>query len=225
MSHAFIAHGADQSDNLLKLHEALRAAGIPARYSSPDRQAAVDAVSIDEASLMIVLISYDSMRSNDVRSQIVRAKRNGTTIIPVLADRARLTGYIKTELGKSIAHKIEDIGAVIDAAQKAYRQVSPVVAVMNLKGGIGKTTIASQISASYQAHTGARVLLIDFDPQYNLTQLFFPGIQADEAIAADQSVISLFEKSRVHQADLTSPADRWATLSTEPGARKLPEIN
>ncbi len=216
MSHAFIAHGADQFDNLLKLHEALRAAGIHAKYSSPDRQAALDAVSIDEASLMIVLVSYDSMRSNDVRSQIVRAKRNGTTIIPVLADRARLTGYIKTELGKSIVHKIEDVEALVDAAQKTYRQVSPVVAVMNLKGGIGKTTIASQLAASYQSHTGARVLLIDFDPQYNLTQLFFPGLQADEAIAADQSVISLFEKSRLHQAGLTSPADRWATLSTEP---------
>ncbi len=215
MSHAFIAHGADQFDSLLKLHEALRAAGIPAKYSSSERRADIDAANIDAASLMIVLVSYDSMRSTDVRSQIIRAKKNGMTIIPVRADRTRLTGFIK-EFAKDMVHTIEEIEPLMTTAQRAYRQVSPVVSVMNLKGGIGKTTIASQLAAALQAHTRNRVLLIDFDPQYNLTQLFFPGQQADEAIANDRSVISLFEKSRVHQADLTSPADQWATLSTVP---------
>lgn len=216
MSHAFIAHGADQLDTLLKLHEALRAAGIAAKYSSSDRQAQVDAATIDAASLMIVLVSYDSMRSSDVRSQILRARSNGMTIIPVRADRSRLTGFIKTELGKSMIHTTEDMDKLVADAQKSYRKISPVVAVMNLKGGIGKTTIASQLAATHQARTGSRVLLIDFDPQYNLTQLFFPGLQADEAIAADRSVISLFEKSRLHQADLASPADHWAKLATDP---------
>jgi cellulose biosynthesis protein BcsQ len=215
MSHAFIAHGADQFDSLLKLHEALRAAGVPAKYSNSERRADIDAATIDAASLMIVLVSYDSMRSNDVRSQILRAKKNGLTILPVRADRSRLSGFIK-EFAKEMVHSVDDMDPLVAAAQKAYRRVSPVVSVMNMKGGIGKTTIASQLAAALQANARNRVLLIDFDPQYNLTQLFFPGQQADEAIAADRSVISLFEKSRAHQIDLPSPADQWATLSTAP---------
>lgn len=219
MSHAFISHGADQLDTLLKLHEALRAAGVPAKYMASDvvdRDASNEM--IDPATLMLVLVSYDAMRSKTVRADIERARRKGTRIIAIRADRARLTGFIKTELGSSMTHTIEDMPALVSDAKRAYRLGCPVVAVMNLKGGVGKTTLTSQLAASFQARNRNRVLLIDFDPQYNLTQLFFPGPQADEAIAKDRSVISLFEKSRVHQGNRTSPADRWSELSTEPFA-------
>lgn len=219
MSHAFIAHGADQIDNVLTLNEALRAAGIPAKHmpaQSEDRALANEM--IDDASLMIVLVSYDSMRSRSVKTDILRARKNGTRIVAVQADRARLTGFIKSELGHSMTHKIEAIEAIVKDAQRAYRLGCPVVTVMNLKGGVGKTTLTSQLAAVYQARNKNRVLLIDFDPQYNLTQLFYPGPQADEAISTDRSVISLFEKSRIHKPGLPSPADEWNTLSTEPFA-------
>lgn len=219
MSHAFITHGDDQLDNLLSLHEALRAAGIPSKYlanQTHDRNAAN--AMIDNASLMIVLVSYESMRSKSVKADILRARKNGTRIIPVQADRSRLIGFIKSELSHSLKHTIEAMGAIVKDAQRAYRLGCPVVAIMNLKGGVGKTTLTSQLAAAYQARNKNRVLLIDFDPQYNLTQLFYPGPQADEAIAADRSVISLFEKSRVHKADLPSPADQWSELLTEPFA-------
>ena len=217
MSHAFITHGADQFDNLLSLHEAFRAAGIPAKYVADGTgDSASTKTLIDDATLMVVLISYDAMRSKSVKADIQRARQNGTRIIPVMADRSRLTGFIKSELGHSLTHTIEDMDAIVKDAQRAYRLGCPLVAIMNLKGGVGKTTLTSQLAAAYQARNKNRVLLIDFDPQYNLTQLFYPGPMADEAIAADRSVISLFEKSRVHQSDLTSPADAWNTLSTEP---------
>lgn len=219
MSHAFISHGADQLDNLLKLHEALRGAGIPAKYLASDivdRDASNEM--IDPATLILVIVSYDAMRSKTVRADIERARRNGTRIIAVRADRARLTGYIKSELASGLKHTIEEMDDLLVDAKRAYREGCPVVAVMNMKGGIGKTTITSQLAATYQARAGNRVLLIDFDPQYNLTQMFFPGPQADEAIATDRSVISLFEKSRLHQQGRTSPADQWSDLSTEPFA-------
>lgn len=219
MSHAFITHSADQLDNLLKLNEALRAAGIPAKYPSNDGtdRAAHDTM-IDQATLMIVLVSYESMRSKSVKADIRRAQKNGTRIIPVQADRAKLTGFIKSALGHDMTHIIEAMDAVVKDAQRAYRLGCPVVAIMNLKGGVGKTTLTSQLAAAHQARNKNRILLIDFDPQYNLTQLFYPGPQADEAIAADRSVISFFEKSRLHQSDIDSPADRWGELTTDPFA-------
>jgi chromosome partitioning protein len=47
-----------------------------------------------------------------------------------------------------------------------------VVAVMNYKGGVGKTTLTANIGA-LAADRGLRVLLIDLDPQTNLTFSFY----------------------------------------------------
>ena len=47
-----------------------------------------------------------------------------------------------------------------------------VVAVVNNKGGVGKTTLAANLGAGL-ADRGKRVLMIDFDPQASLTKSFF----------------------------------------------------
>jgi chromosome partitioning protein len=47
-----------------------------------------------------------------------------------------------------------------------------VVSVMNYKGGVGKTTLTANIAAEI-ANGGYRVLMIDLDPQTNLTFSFF----------------------------------------------------
>lgn len=45
---------------------------------------------------------------------------------------------------------------------------------MNMKGGVGKTTLAVNISHILNKEFGHRVLTIDIDPQFNATQLIFP---------------------------------------------------
>jgi chromosome partitioning protein len=47
-----------------------------------------------------------------------------------------------------------------------------VVAIMNYKGGVGKTTLTANLGA-VAASRGNRVLLLDLDPQTNLTFSFF----------------------------------------------------
>ena len=46
-----------------------------------------------------------------------------------------------------------------------------VVSFINYKGGVGKTTTAYHVSCSLAQHYGQTVLMIDIDPQTNLTFL------------------------------------------------------
>jgi len=54
-----------------------------------------------------------------------------------------------------------------------------VITVMNMKGGVGKTTVAAHLAgffARYKIHDKTRrVLLIDYDAQFNLSQMFLPA--------------------------------------------------
>jgi chromosome partitioning protein len=58
--------------------------------------------------------------------------------------------------------------------------MSVVVTVMNMKGGVGKTTVAMHMAgmaARYRLGRDSRrkVLAIDYDPQFNMSQAFLPA--------------------------------------------------
>src|SRR5713226_5243532 len=49
--------------------------------------------------------------------------------------------------------------------------MTKVISFINYKGGVGKTTTTYHIGCSLAIHHGRRVLLVDIDPQTNLTFL------------------------------------------------------
>ena len=45
-----------------------------------------------------------------------------------------------------------------------------VIAFMNMKGGVGKTTLAVNVAYALSKQHGKQVLVVDADPQFNATQ-------------------------------------------------------
>ncbi|NTV62930.1 MAG: ParA family protein [Oscillochloris sp.] len=85
--------------------------------------------------------------------------------------------------------------------------IEQVIAIANLKGGVGKTTSVLNI-AGFAAKAGRRVLVIDTDPQGSLTQVLLPeeGLQGrtltDAFRERAQSLDGVRQPSSIEGVDL-----------------------
>ena len=82
----------------------------------------------------------------------------------------------------------------------AKRKGPTVVSVLNLKGGVGKTTVTAMLARD-AARKNLNVLAVDLDPQANLSQVLmgerqYANFMGDESRPAGLSVVELFEGRR-----------------------------
>lgn len=70
-----------------------------------------------------------------------------------------------------------------------------VVSIINYKGGVGKTTITANIGAEL-AQRGAKVLMIDLDPQASLTFSFLKPDEWKDSIADSMTIKNWFVPSK-----------------------------
>ena len=73
----------------------------------------------------------------------------------------------------------------------AKKKAPIVVSVINLKGGVGKTT-ATVLLARYAARAGLSVLAVDLDPQANLSQALMEGDYDKVMDDREPTVVELF---------------------------------
>lgn len=75
----------------------------------------------------------------------------------------------------------------------AKKPFVPVVAVLNMKGGVGKTTITAHVTRVLFERKQAGALLIDLDPQFNLTQTLFTRDQYDKLKKSGKTIAAVME--------------------------------
>ena len=76
-----------------------------------------------------------------------------------------------------------------------------VIATINLKGGVGKTTTTAALGEFMAAEFGQRVLLIDLDPQTNLTTMMVGEERWKELNELGLTLATLFRKAIASDAD------------------------
>jgi len=97
-----------------------------------------------------------------------------------------------------------------------------VVAVMNYKGGVGKTTLTANLGA-LAADRGLRVLLVDLDPQTNLTFSFFSIDDWHDRLRERHTIKRWYDEEvpgrDVSLADLVVTPERVNTALAKTGGR------
>jgi chromosome partitioning protein len=96
-----------------------------------------------------------------------------------------------------------------------------IVALMNQKGGVGKTTMAFNVAHAL-AHEGHKVLCIDMDPQANLSTLFEVEFNQQKYSIFNLLVNSVKELKNLHtDAMLTDCLVRKGNIDLLPSAQDL----
>jgi chromosome partitioning protein len=136
---------------------------------------------VGEAAVVVVLASDAARDSSWLQREVAAALNNGRPIIVVIAGPLAPDSWISATL---------DMAAAIDlsrgARSEALTQISDrarmasgrgrVFAMLNIKGGVGKTVLAANLFAAAHLADKRSVSFIDLDPQHNLTQYFLsPG--------------------------------------------------
>jgi len=71
-----------------------------------------------------------------------------------------------------------------------------IVSFVNMKGGVGKTTLAVNVADALNRRHDLRVLLIDLDPQFNATQCLYSGEDyVDRRAAGGHTIVNVFNET------------------------------
>jgi chromosome partitioning ATPase len=90
--------------------------------------------------------------------------------------------------------------------EQEIKKEGKVISVINMKGGVGKTSISTGIS-DFLANNNYNILFIDIDPQYNGTQTLLTHYKDEdfyqEILDSEKTICKLFQaKKKVGEANL-----------------------
>lgn len=80
-----------------------------------------------------------------------------------------------------------------------------VISIVNMKGGVGKTTLAVNLADCLNRRHGKRVLLVDLDPQFNATQCLYSGEEyVEKRASGGHTIVDIFKDTPSQVVDPVS---------------------
>ena len=145
---------------------------------APEKAAAL-MQTVGDADIVLVFASPAAQESAAMQREIAAALNNGRPVIVVLVGDIPANSWINATL--DTAHAIdmrrgarsEVLSQIVDRARSANGR-GRVIAMLNIKGGVGKTVLAANLFAAAHLADKRSISFIDLDPQHNLTQYFLP---------------------------------------------------
>lgn len=136
---------------------------------------------VGQSAIVVVLASPASQESAWVRREVAAALNNGRAIVVVqtadLAGDSWFTQTLDTSTFIDLRRgaRSETLAQIVERARAANGR-GRVIAMLNIKGGVGKTVLAANLFAAAHLADKRAISFIDLDPQHNLTQYFLsPG--------------------------------------------------
>jgi pilus assembly protein CpaE len=217
--------------------EAHSAADLAALSTVPDRfdLVVIDAERSEEAMLealrhlrqardriaVLYVASADSLESVD---GVGLTDSDEVALRPFSADslRWRVEAMVVRSAADSETGEVDS--AIAGEALHHLGSVSPILAIFNPKGGVGKTTIATNLAAVLQLHKGRSVLLLDADTVTGHVALSL-GLRNVRGVADEWDDLADGEAAEpiLNLATEHSSGIRVATLTANP--LSLPHLN
>ncbi len=135
---------------------------------------------VGEASFVVVIASPAAQDSMWMRREVAVALNNGRSILLIQAGEIAPESWIAAtlEIGQAIDIRrgigAETMARLAEAGRNASTRRGRVLAMLNIKGGVGKTVLAANLFAAAHLADKRAISFIDLDPQHNLTQYFLP---------------------------------------------------
>ncbi|MGQ0532897.1 MAG: AAA family ATPase [Caulobacteraceae bacterium] len=136
---------------------------------------------VGRAGVVVLLASPAAQEGAWIQREVAAALNNGRPLIVVQTADLPPDSWIVQTLDAAAfidlrsGARSEALAKVVDRARSA-RGRGRVIAMLNIKGGVGKTVLAANLFAAAHLADKRAVSFVDLDPQHNLTQYFLsPG--------------------------------------------------
>lgn len=171
------------------------------RIAGGDQPFEAIANALRDSSFVLLFWSEAAAGSSFVQREVMYADKLGKRIVPIKLDRRGFPSAVALILADRQAIDArtgfpeQRMATICERIEPRPPSQAPVIATLNMKGGVGKTTLSANLSASFHADFDKNVLIVDLDPQANLSNLLVDPERYEERINCDQAVISCFEPS------------------------------
>lgn len=182
---AYLAFEPDDADAAHAVAAELETHGWTVSRSGPefriqDKLGALVQV-VGHAAVVVVIASPAAQESAWIRREVAAALNNGRTIVVVKTGDLPADSWFSQTLDPTTfidlrqGARSEALAKIVDQA-RGSKSRGRVIAMLNIKGGVGKTVLAANLFAAAHLADKRSISFIDLDPQHNLTQYFLsPG--------------------------------------------------